>query len=118
MAPTGKAKSERRPGFPYIEATSARINFKSGLEKKPYALTNADFSLWQDSENSWGVRLKAQPFRTDLTSPSGLPYRGLQREARLLGLQRRRAKIAALIQRRQKRQADAGGSGGSADRFP
>ncbi len=66
LAPTGKAKSEPRPGFPYIEATSARINFKSGIEKKPYALTNADFSLWQDSENSWGVRLKAQPFRTDL----------------------------------------------------
>src|ERR1700676_3770539 len=66
LAPTGKSKSEPRPGFPYIEATSARINFKSGPEKKPYALTNADFSLWQDSENSWGVRLKAQPFRTDL----------------------------------------------------
>lgn len=66
LAPTGKAKSEPRPGFPYIQATSARINFKSGPEKKPYALTNADFSLWQDSENSWGVRLKAQPFRTDL----------------------------------------------------
>lgn len=66
LAPTAKAKSEPRPGFPYIEATSARINFKSGSEKKPYALTNADFSLWQDSENSWGVRLKAQPFRADL----------------------------------------------------
>jgi len=66
LAPTGKAKSESRPRFPYIEATSARINFKSGPEKKPYALTNADFSLWQESENSWGVRLKAQPFRTDL----------------------------------------------------
>jgi uncharacterized protein involved in outer membrane biogenesis len=66
LAPTGKAKSEPRPGFPYIEATRARINFKSGPEKKPYALTNADFSLWQDSENSWGVRLKAQPVRTDL----------------------------------------------------
>jgi hypothetical protein len=66
LAPTGKSKSEPRSGFPYIEATSARINFKSGPEKKPYALTNADFSLWQDSENSWGVRLKAQPFRTDL----------------------------------------------------
>ena len=66
LAPTGKRKSEPRPGFPYIEASSARINFKSGAEKKPYALTNADFSLWQDSENSWGVRLKAQPFRTDL----------------------------------------------------
>ena len=66
LAPTGKPKFERRPGFPYIEATSARINFKNGPEKKNYALTNADFSLWQDSENSWGVRLKAQPFRTDL----------------------------------------------------
>ena len=66
LAPTGKAKSEPRPGFPYIEASSARINFKSGQEKKPFALINADFSLWQDSENSWGVRLKAQPFRTDL----------------------------------------------------
>ncbi len=66
LAPTGKAKSEPRPGFPYIEASSARINLKNGPEKEPYALTNADFSLWQDSENSWGVRLKAQPFRTDL----------------------------------------------------
>lgn len=67
LAPTGKAKTEPRPGFPYIEATSARINFKSGYEKKPYALTNADFSLWQDSENSWGVRLKAQPLRSDVS---------------------------------------------------
>ena len=66
LAPTAKAKLEPRPGFPYIEATGARINFKNGAEKKPYALTNADFSLWQDSENAWGVRLKAQPFRTDL----------------------------------------------------
>jgi hypothetical protein len=66
MAPTGKTKMEPRLGFPYIEASSARINFKSGPEKKPYALTNADFSLWQDSEDTWGVRLKAQPFRTDL----------------------------------------------------
>jgi hypothetical protein len=66
LAPTSKAKSEARPGFPYIAATGARINFKSGPEKRPYALTNADFSLWQDSENTWGVRLKAQPFRTDL----------------------------------------------------
>jgi AsmA-like protein len=66
LAPTAKAKLEPRPGFPYIEATSARINFKNGPEKKPYALTNADFSLWQDSENTWGVRLKAQPMRSDL----------------------------------------------------
>jgi AsmA-like C-terminal region/AsmA family len=66
LAPTAKTKSEPRPGFPYIEGTSGRINFKVGAEKKPYALTNADFALWQDSENAWGVRLKAQPFRSDL----------------------------------------------------
>ena len=66
LAPTAKPKTEPRPAFPYIEASSARINFKHGAEKKPYALTNADFSLWQESENTWGVRLKAQPFRTDL----------------------------------------------------
>ena len=66
LAPTAKAKSEPRPGFPYIEGSAARINFKTGQEKKPYALINADFSLWQDSENAWGVRLKAQPFRSDL----------------------------------------------------
>ena len=65
VAPTSKAKTERRPGFPYIEADRGRINFKFGPEKKPYALTEADFALWQDSENTWGVRLKAQPMRTD-----------------------------------------------------
>ncbi|HTT17799.1 MAG TPA: AsmA family protein [Candidatus Sulfotelmatobacter sp.] len=66
LAPTGKTKSEPRVGFPYIEGSSGRINFKNGPEKKPYALTNADFALWQDSENVWGVRLKAQPFRSDM----------------------------------------------------
>lgn len=65
LAPTAKPKSEPRPGFPYIEGSSGRINFKVGAEKKPYALTNADFALWQDSENTWGVRLKAEPFRSD-----------------------------------------------------
>ncbi len=66
LAPTAKAKSEPRPAFPYIEGTSGRINFKNGAEKRPYALTNADFALWQESENSWGARLKAQPFRSDM----------------------------------------------------
>jgi len=65
VAPTAKARTEARPGFPYIEADRGRINFKSGPEKKPYALTDANFALWQDSENTWGVRLKAQPMRTD-----------------------------------------------------
>lgn len=64
-APTSKPKAEKRPAFPYIEASHGRINFKFGPEKKPYALTDADFSLWQDSDNMWSMRLKAQPMRTD-----------------------------------------------------
>src|SRR5580700_9426801 len=73
LAPTAKSKSESRPGFPYIEASSGRINFKAGQEKKPYALLNADFALWQESENTWGVRLKAEPLRTDMSlSDAGL----------------------------------------------
>ncbi|HVI08983.1 MAG TPA: AsmA family protein [Candidatus Binatia bacterium] len=67
LAPTGKAKSEPRAAFPYIEASSGRINFKSGQEKKPYSLLNADFALWQESENTWGARLKAEPLRTDMS---------------------------------------------------
>jgi hypothetical protein len=67
LAPTAKSKSEPRPGFPYIEASSGRINFKAGQEKKPYALLNADFALWQESEDTWGVRLKAEPLRTDMS---------------------------------------------------
>ena len=67
LAPTAKLKSEARPGFPYIEASSGRINFKAGTEKKPYALLNADFALWQESENEWGVRLMAEPLRTDMS---------------------------------------------------
>jgi hypothetical protein len=65
IAPTGKPASERRPAFPYLEATHARINFKLGQEKKSYSLTDADLALWQDSENSWAARFTAQPVRTD-----------------------------------------------------
>jgi hypothetical protein len=64
-APTGKPASERRPAFPYLEASNARVNFKLGQTKKSYALMNADVALWQDSENSWAARIKAEPVRTD-----------------------------------------------------
>jgi len=64
-APTGKSASERRPAFPYLEASNARVNFKLGQTKKSYALMNADVALWQDSENSWAARIKAEPVRTD-----------------------------------------------------
>ena len=66
LAPRVKGKSGPRPGFPYIEGTSGRINFKNGAEKRPYALTNADFSLWQEADYTWGARLQAQPFRSDM----------------------------------------------------
>ena len=65
VAPTQKATTEARPGFPYIEADNGRINLKLQQEKKPYALTDADFAFWQESENVWGMRLKAQPVRMD-----------------------------------------------------
>jgi hypothetical protein len=64
-APTAKTRPESRPRFPYIEADGGRINFKVGLEKKVYALTEADFALWLASENRWRVRLAARPVRTD-----------------------------------------------------
>lgn len=72
-APTGNRVSVSRPAFPYLEANHARINFKLGQEKKAWALTDADVALWQDSENTWGARISAQPTRTDVNlTDSGL----------------------------------------------
>ena len=65
-APTSKARPEARPRFPYVEASSGRINFKLGEEKKAFAFTDADFSLWLESENQWGIRVEARPVRTDV----------------------------------------------------
>ena len=64
-APTGTAHAESRPRFPYIEADTGRINLKIGPEKKAFALTDADFSLWLASENLWKMRLVARPIRSD-----------------------------------------------------
>lgn len=65
-APTGAARQPSRDRFPYVEATLGRINIKLGQVKKAFAFTEADFALWLESENEWGVRLKARPTRTDL----------------------------------------------------
>jgi AsmA family/AsmA-like C-terminal region len=74
-APTSHTRPERRPVFPYIEADDGRINFKIGQEKKAYALTNADFALWLESENQWGMRLAARPVRTDFNlSDTGIVH--------------------------------------------
>jgi hypothetical protein len=65
IAPTAVKPTASGPAFPYIEADRGRINFKFGAEKKSFALTDADYAIWQDSENAWGMRLKARPMRTD-----------------------------------------------------
>ena len=65
-APTGKARPESRPRFPYVEASSGRVNFKLGEVKKAFAFTDADFALWLESESQWGIRIEARPVRTDV----------------------------------------------------
>jgi hypothetical protein len=66
-APTTEFRPETRPRFPYVEASSGRINFKLGEVKKAFAFTDADFALWVQSENVWGIRLEARPVRTDVS---------------------------------------------------
>jgi hypothetical protein len=83
LAPTGAGRKGANPYFPYIEATRARINFKVGTEKTHLALTNAEFAFWQESENTWGGRLKAAPIRTDanLTDTGTINVSGVWRRA-------------------------------------
>ncbi len=83
LAPTGAARHIATPAFPYIEASDARVNFKLGTEKIHFALTSAEFSLWQDSENTWGARVQARPIRTDanLTDTGILTATGLWRRS-------------------------------------
>jgi len=65
-APTSKRRAEQRARFPYVSAEAGRINFKSGPEKKPYALTNTDFSFWLAAEDLWHFRLEGRPIRSDM----------------------------------------------------
>lgn len=80
-APT--ASKQWRPEFPYIEADRARINLKIGLEKTHFALTDSEFSLWQEADDTWGLRLRARPIRTDanLTDTGLLRVNGTWRRA-------------------------------------
>src|SRR5271157_5471810 len=66
-APTTEKRPEARPRFPYVEASTGRINFKIGQIKKAFAFTDADFALWLESESQWGVRLEGRPMRTDVS---------------------------------------------------
>ena len=64
-APTGERRPTTTPRFPYIEASDARVNFKFGLRKQAFTLTEADLSFWLASPNHWEMRLEARPVRTD-----------------------------------------------------
>jgi hypothetical protein len=82
-APTAKVSPETRARFPYIEADKGRINLKIGQEKKAFAFSDADFSLWLASEDEWRMRLKARPIRTDanLTDTGTIKMEGAWRRA-------------------------------------
>jgi hypothetical protein len=63
----GVAGNSNKPvRLPYLEATNSRINLKSGTEKLPFSLIDADLSFWQQSPGDWRLRLRGQPARTDL----------------------------------------------------
>jgi AsmA family/AsmA-like C-terminal region len=83
LAPTGAGRVDEGPSFPYIAATRARINFKEGAEKIHFALTGAEFGVWQESRDTWGMRLKAAPIRTDanLTDTGTINVSGAWRRA-------------------------------------
>ncbi len=82
-APTDQPKAGPAPRFPYIEATSARVNLKLGNEKMPFSLTDAEFALWLPSPDEWRVRLKAHPTRTDrsLSETGNVQLEGTLRRA-------------------------------------
>jgi hypothetical protein len=66
-APTGERHPRGLPRFPYIDASNARINFKSGDEKLPFSFFNADLAVWLANPGEWRIEFAAQPVRTDLT---------------------------------------------------
>ena len=81
--------SRRRSGvraFLISKPKAGRINFKFGLEKSFFALTEADFALWSPTENEWRMRLRATPFRTDtnISDTGTLRAEGSFRRAQLL----------------------------------
>src|SRR5271166_1762849 len=65
-APTAQRHATAALRFPYIEFRSARINFKTGAEKKSFSFLNSDISIWLAEPDQWRLRFEAQPARTDL----------------------------------------------------
>jgi hypothetical protein len=67
-AQTGSGPSARGPvRLPYLEATNLRIHFKSGVEKLPFSIVNADFAISQRNPGEWHISLRGQPARTDVS---------------------------------------------------
>jgi AsmA-like protein len=64
--PTAERRTTTKPHFPYISASNARINFKSGVVKLPFSFLNADLSAWLEQPDEWRMRFEAQPVRTDM----------------------------------------------------
>jgi hypothetical protein len=83
VAPTAASRRASQVQFPYIESTGTRINFKAGPEKTHFALTDTKLALWQETENAWGMRLEAQPIRTDanLTDTGVINVSGIWRRS-------------------------------------
>lgn len=69
-AQPGQPVSRSYAHFPYLEATNSWVHLKYGAEKKPYALSGTDLSLWQDEPGQWRFRLKGAPVRTDIPMSS------------------------------------------------
>ena len=65
LSAAGKENTPVR--LPYLEATNSRINIKSGAEKLPFSLLEADILFWQQSPGDWRIRLRGQPARTDVS---------------------------------------------------
>src|SRR5271170_1587722 len=65
-APTAQRHATATLRFPYIDFRSARINFKTGAEKKAFAFLNSDLSIWLAEPDQWRLRFEGQPARTDL----------------------------------------------------
>ena len=57
--------------FPTLVATNSRINFKRGVEKLPFSLSNAELNLSSSGSGTWDLSLRGQPVRTDLTLNPG-----------------------------------------------
>jgi hypothetical protein len=64
------AQGKMRREFPTLVATNSRINFKRGVEKLPYSLTDAELNFSAAGAGVWDLTLRGQPVRTDLAMNS------------------------------------------------